>query len=194
VIKRMWWVLMLAAAVPLSAQDPTGGGAEPQDTVESAQLRQQIEQRFREIVRQRLALTDDQDAKLRATQEKYRTQRQPLFQRQFAVNQALDDQMRPGIAANPDSVRRMMDERQQIRGRLFQVDQDEDREMSGYLTPVQRAQFQMLRGRFIQRISELRQQRQRGGTGGRPGVMGRPRAGGGMRPRATPQQRPRRRP
>ena len=193
-IKRMWWVLMLAAAVPLSAQDPTGGGAEPQDTVESAQLRQQIEQRFHEIVRQRLALTDDQDAKLRATQEKYRTQRQPLFQRQFAVNQALDDQMRPGIAANPDSVRRMMDERQQIRGRLFQVDQDEDREMSGYLTPVQRAQFQMLRGRFIQRISELRQQRQRGGTGGRPGVMGRPRAGGGMRPRATPQQRPRRRP
>src|SRR5436309_13129931 len=80
VIKRMWWVLMLAAAVPLAAQDPTGGGAEPQDTVEAAQLRQQIEQRFHEIVRQRLALTDDQDAKLRATQEKHRTQRQPLFQ------------------------------------------------------------------------------------------------------------------
>ena len=186
-IKRMWWVLMLAAVTPLAAQEPT----EPQDTAEAAQLRQQIEQRFHEIVRQRLALTDDQDAKLRSTQEKYRSQRQPLFQRQFAVNQALDDQMRPGIAANPDSVRRMMDERQQIRGRLLQVDQDEDREMSGYLSPVQRAQFQMLRGRFIQRISELRQQRQ---GGGRPGIMGRPRAGGGMRPRATPQQRPRRRP
>src|SRR2546426_11748208 len=106
-MKRMWWVLMLAAVVslgPLAAQEPT----EPQDTAEAAQLRQQIEQRFHEIVRQRLALTDDQDAKLRSTQEKYRSQRQPLFQRQFAVNQALDDQMRPGMPANPHSVRRMM--------------------------------------------------------------------------------------
>lgn len=189
-IKRMWWVLMLAAVVPLgpvAAQEPT----QPQDTAEAAQLRQQIEQRFHEIVRQRLALTDDQDAKLRATQEKYRTQRQPLFDQQRAIEDALSQQMRPGVAANGDSVRKLMDARQQNRGRMLQIEQDEDREMSGYLSPVQRAQFQMLRGRFIQRISELRQQRQ---GGGRPGLMGRPRAGGGMRPRAAPQQRPRRRP
>jgi len=62
-MKRMWWVLMLAAAVPLAAQEP----AEPQDTAEAARLRQQIEQRFHQIVRDRLALTDDQDAKLRTT-------------------------------------------------------------------------------------------------------------------------------
>jgi len=175
---------MLALTAPLAAQ-------EPQDTVEAAQLRQQIEQRFHQIVRERLALTDEQDVKLRATQEKYRTQRQPLFEQQRAIDEALSGQMRPGVAANSDSVRRLMDVRQQNRGRLLQIDQDEDREMSGYLSPVQRAQFQMIRGRFIQRLSELRQQRQ---GGGRPGIMGRPRAGGGMRPRATPQQRPRRRP
>lgn len=190
-IKRMWWVLMLAAAVPLSAQDPTGGGAEPQDTAESAQLRQQIEQRFHEIVRQRLALTNEQDAQLRATQEKYRTQRQPLFDQQRAIGDALAGQMRPGVAANGDSVRRLMDARRQNRERLLRIEDDEDREMSVYLTPVQRAQFQMLRSRFLERVNELRQQRQ---GGGRPGVMGRPRAGGGMRPRAAPQQRPRRHP
>ena len=192
-IKRLWWVLMLAAAVPLAAQDPTGGGggAEPQDTAEAAQLRQQIEQRFHEIVRQRLALTDQQDAQLRTTQEKYRGQRQPLFERRQAIDDALAGQMRPGVAANSDSVRRLMDERQQLPGRLAQVDRDEDREMSGYLTPVQRAQFQMIRGRFLQRLNELRQQRQ---GGGRPGMMGKPRGGGGMRPRPMPQQRPRRRP
>ena len=96
-----------------------------------------------------------------------------------------------GVAANGDSVRRLMDARRQNRERLLRIEDDEDREMSVYLTPVQRAQFQMLRSRFLERVNELRQQRQ---GRGRPGVMGRPRAGGGMRPRAAPQQRPRRRP
>ena len=192
-IKRMWWVLMLAAAVPLAAQDPTAGGAEPQDTAEAAQLRLQIEQRFHEIVRQRLALTDDQDAKLRATQEKFGAQRRDLMREQADHRQALDRQMLPGVAANPDSVQLHLQGIQRNQERLLRLQQDEDREMAGYLTPVQRAQYQMLRDRLANRLSELRRQRQGGGMGA-PGMLGRPRAGGGMRPRAAPQQRPRRHP
>ena len=94
---RMWWVLMLAAVVslgPLAAQEPTV----PQDTAEAAQLRQQIEQRFHQIVRQRLALSDDQDAKLRATQERFGAQRRDLMRDQADHRQGLDRQMQPGVA------------------------------------------------------------------------------------------------
>ena len=188
-MKRVWWVLMLAAVVslgPLAAQEP----AEPQDTAEAAQLRQQIEQRFHQIVRQRLALSDDQDAKLRATQERFGAQRRDLMREQADHRQALDRQMQPGVAANSDSVQVHMQGIQRNQERLLRLQQDEDREMAGYLTPVQRAQYQMLRDRLATRLSELRRQRQGGGGGG-GGMLGpRPRAGGGMRP----QQRPRRRP
>src|SRR6266487_1305863 len=189
VIKRAWWMLLLAAAVPLAAQEP----AEPQDTAEAARLRQQIEQRFHQIVRDRLALTDDQDAKLRATQEKFGAQRRDLMREQADHRQALDRQMLPGVAANPDSVQLHLQGIQRNQERLLRLQQDEDREMAGYLTPVQRAQYQMLRDRLANRLSELRRQRQGGGMGA-PGMLGRPRAGGGMRPRAAPQQRPRRHP
>ena len=37
---------------------------------------------------------------------------------------------------------------------------DEDREMAKFLTPVQRAQFQVMRERLMARIEEIRQQRQ----------------------------------
>src|SRR6266571_9062334 len=188
VMKRMGWVLMLAAAVPLAAQQPT----EPQDTAEAAQLRQQIEQRFHQIVRERLALTDDQDAKLRATQERFGAQRRDLMREQADHRQALDRQMQPGVAVNPDSVQFHLQGIQRNQERLLRLQQDEDREMAGFLTPVQRAQYQMLRDRLANRLSELRRERQ-GGMGG-PGMLGRPRAGGGMRPRAAPQQRPRRHP
>src|SRR3989442_2573716 len=179
----MWWVLMLAA-VPLAAQEPT----EPQDTVEAARLRQQIEQRFHQIVRDRLALTDQQDAQLRATQEKFGAQRRDLMREQADHRQALDRQMLPGVAANPDSVQLHLQGIQRNQERLLRLKQDEDREMAGYLTPVQRAQYQMLRDRLATRLSDLRRQRQGGGGGGMLGP--RPRAGGRMRP----QQRPRRRP
>ena len=186
---RMWWVLMLAAVVslgPLAAKEPTV----PQDTAEAAQLRQQIEQRFHQIVRQRLALSDDQDAKLRATQERFGAQRRDLMRDQADHRQGLDRQMQPGVAANPDSVQVHLQGIQRNQERLLRLQQDEDREMAGYLTPVQRAQYQMLRDRLATRLSELRRQRQGGGRGG-GGMLGpRPRAGGGMRP----QQRPRRRP
>ena len=193
-MKRMWWVLMLGAVVslgPLAAQEP----AEPQDTAEAAQLRQQIEQRFHQIVRQRLALSDDQDAKLRATQERFGAQRRDLMREQADHRQALDRQMQPGVAANPDSVQLHMQGIQRNQERLLRLQQDEDREMAGYLTPVQRAQYQMLRDRLATRLIDLRRQRQGGGGGG-GGMLGprRRAGGGGMRPRGTPQQRPRRRP
>src|SRR5207249_10643826 len=107
--------------------------------------------------------------------------------------QALDRQMQPGIAANADSVQFHLQALQRNEERRVRLQQDEDREMAGYLTPVQRAQYQMLRDRLTYRLNELRRQRQGGGMGA-PGMLGRPRAGGGMRPRAAPQQRPRRHP
>jgi hypothetical protein len=149
--------------------------------VQRERLQEEIDRRFGQVVQQRLGLTGDQSARLRATEERFRVRRRAILRQQLALRFALDGQMRPGQAADADSVRRLMDGIQANRGELFRLEQDQDREMAGYLTPVQRAQYQMLRERLLARLQEVR--RERG--------MGR---GDRVRPRERPREGPRRRP
>ncbi|OLB18477.1 MAG: hypothetical protein AUH12_02135 [Gemmatimonadetes bacterium 13_2_20CM_69_8] len=183
-MKRFLWVLLLVTAAPaLPAQNPPDSS----DEVEAQQLRQQIRERWSQRVRQDLSLSDEQAAKLQATEQKFMQQRIGLAQRQRDINEALRGQLQPGVAANPDSVRRLMDGRDRNRAALAQVERDEDKEVGGYLTPVQHARYQMMREQLRRRIQEIREQR-------RARVQGR---GGAPRPGAAhprPAKPPRRRP
>lgn len=150
------------------------------DTAEAGRLRAQIEQRFTERVQQELKLSSDQTSKLRATQERFGTRRRTLMQQQMARRRALEDQMQPGVAANADSVRKLMDGIRGGRAEMVRIEQDEDQEMSAYLNPVQRARYQRMRERFMNRVGEMRQMRR-----GREGTMPRP----GMRPKGPAMRR-----
>ena len=169
-MRRLLWVLLTVAAVPLlGAQNPsdTTRGAEAQH------LRQEFRRRWNERVRQELGLSDDQAAKLQATEGKYLTQRREVMQRQRAVNDALRGQLQPGVAASDDSVRKLMDQRERNRQALAQLERDEDREIAGYLNPVQHARYQLMRQRLQDQISRIRERRRaRGDMLGRPGMRG----------------------
>lgn len=190
-MRRLWILAALLAAPALAAQQPDQAVAA--DTGEAARLRQDIENRYAERVRQVLGLSDDQAAKLRATQERFRSRRQEIRQQQLQLRGALADQMRPGVAANPDSVRGLMDRIQSNRLSQVQLEQDQDREMAGYLTPVQRAQYQIMRERLLQRVAQERNGR--GLDGGGAGARGLREGGGGRggvsRPPPPRQRRPR---
>jgi hypothetical protein len=151
--------------------------AAAQDTAEAGRLRREVERRFSERVQQDLNLSPDQATKLRATQEKFSTRRRALLQQQMDRRRAIDDQMQPGVAANQDSLRRLLDGQRAGRAEIAKIDQDEDQEMSGYLTPVQRARYQQMRTRLMERVQEMRLERRDGrvtrpGMGGRPGLRG----------------------
>jgi Spy/CpxP family protein refolding chaperone len=148
------------------------------DTAEAGRLRQEVERVFSERVQRDLNLTSDQAAKLRATQERYSAQRRTLALQQQVRRRAIDGQMQPGIPANQDSLRKLLDAQRSGRAQLAKIDQDEDQEMSGYLTPVQRARYQQMRTRLMERVQEMRLER-RENRGVRPGMQ-RPRPG--MRP------------
>ncbi len=156
------------------------------DTAEAGRLRAQIEKAFGDRVQQELKLTPDQATKLRATQEQFGARRRMLIQQQLERRRAIDDQMQPGIAANSDSVRKLMDGMRTGRAEMLKIDQEQDREMSGYLTPVQQARFQQMREQFMRRVSEMRMQRQEGRGMGRgprmspvrPSIRGGPRRRG----------------
>jgi hypothetical protein len=95
------------------------------------------------------------------------------MQQQMARRRALEDQMQPGVAANSDSVRKLMDGIRAGRTEMFRIEQDEDQEMAGYLNPVQRARYQQMRERFIQRVGEMRREGRGIGRGRGTGVRGR---------------------
>ena len=154
------WTLVLVslvAAAPAQAQD-TG----PDDPARAQLLRQRIEDRFAERVKEQLGLNDEQLAKLRTTSITYGGRRRDLAAQERSIRSSLADQMRPGVAANQDSVSRLTDALVNLRSSYAQTFHDENAEMAKYLTPVQRSQLLAMRERFARRIQEIRRQRQGG--------------------------------
>jgi Spy/CpxP family protein refolding chaperone len=152
-------MLLLLAPGPggLPAQAPADSGPRP-NSAETEQLRAQIRQRWNTHLRATLGLTDDQAAKLEDTERRHEAERQPIRARQRAISQALDAELASG-SPNQDRVTQLMNERQQNRLALQEVDRREDGEMQHYLTPVQRARYQEERRRFQERVRDLVQQR-----------------------------------
>lgn len=172
----IWLVLAAGLATGSAAQDPLDD-----DTAGAELLRTEIERRFAQRVRSDLGLSDDQMRKLKATQDRIGPRRRLLFRQTLGYRLALQGQMRPGVAANPDSVRVYMDGLQRIRREQVALDQEEDTELAKYLTPVQRARFQMMRLRLIERAAELRRERR--------GRLGADRPSGGVRPQPRGRRR-----
>lgn len=153
-----WWLAVavalaaLVVAPPLSAQNE----GEPE---RAEQLRQRVEGRFAERVKERLQLSDDQMIRLRGTARTYGARRRELTERERGIRAALAEQLRPGVAANQDSVSQLTDALVAIRDSHAHALRDENREMSEYLTPVQRSQLFVMRERLVRRVREIRDER-----------------------------------
>ncbi|HVH68904.1 MAG TPA: hypothetical protein VM716_13630 [Gemmatimonadales bacterium] len=157
---KLVWMLILAVTLALAAQEPDSGAAAQENSVEAQQLRRQIQQRWNEHVHTALGLSDDQATKLEATEQRFEQQRTPLRQQQRAINQSLRSEL-ASASPNQQRVTELMSRQQENRQKLQQIDRDEDREMEGYLSPVQRARYQTERQRFRERVAEvIRHQRE----------------------------------
>lgn len=144
------WVLLLAAAAgPLAAQQ------EPDTLSRSTLLRERIERRFAERVKQELALSDEQAAKLKTIALEYAGRRRELRQREQDLRGALDAQIRDGTTADQDSVARLTKEVLNLRVEYAENWREEMGKLS-FLTPVQRARLLVMRERLIQRVHEMR--------------------------------------
>jgi Spy/CpxP family protein refolding chaperone len=154
-MKRIAFLLLLVAAPALAAQQSDDTGR----SVPVERLRQQIRQRWHMQVRRQLNLSDDQSARLQATEDRFFERRREIRQRQRAVLEALRSQLQPGMDASADSVRTLMEARDENRAAVAQLDRDEDNEMMAYLSPVQLARYQLMRQRLQERIAEMRRQR-----------------------------------
>jgi len=130
---------------------PPGQGVQPHRQA----LEQQFRQRSEQIVRQRLNLNDDQVNRLRSVNANIGGQRNALLQQERAVRMDLRDEMAKGSSADQSRVAQLMAQAHDLQGKRFALQQDEQQQLSSFMTPVQVAQYVGLQAQIRQRIREM---------------------------------------
>lgn len=154
-------LLMLAGgAAPVLAQDTTQA-----PRMGSAQMRQRIEERFTEKVKAELGLTDAETARLKAVAGEWFDKRRAMESEERGLREALSNQLRPGVAANPDSANRIVNQLLDLKVKYAESYREENKAL-GFLTPVQRAQYYSLRERLLDALRQARASRRGPGMGG----------------------------
>lgn len=154
--------LLLITTMPAAAQ--TGQQTTRPDTgaaaaAQRAELQGQIERNFITRADEELGLTDAQSTKLVEVERRIADRRRTIERNTRQLNEVLANELRPGIAANERVVTTTLDSLGVLRVGYAKVFQDEQRELSSFLTPVQRAQFYRMRERMIGRAAEVREDR-----------------------------------
>jgi protein CpxP len=180
---KLTTLLMLACAANLSAQ---GRGARPQQpgqamppTADStrpnrANLEQAVRERMAQVAKQRLGVTDAQMAKLQATNQKYDEKRRLVVDQERDVRMSLRDEMLRPDSARQGQVAALLDRVIKTQRQRVDIQEQEQKELAGFLTPLQRAQYFGLEQQIRQRVNQMRQaqmqrQMQMQGRGGRMG-------------------------
>ena len=154
----LWCALVALSAVPALAQQPTG----PESRRE--ELRRRLEERFALRVQEELGLSTDQMSRLRSTSREFAGRRRALEAQQRDLRRALADQMRPGVAADKDSVAKLTDGLVDLRVDYATTLKEEMAQLGKFLDPVQRAELLVVRERLIERVQTLRERQQGGGA------------------------------
>ena len=146
-------VLAALVAQPLTAQDP------PE---RRQQLQQEVMRRFTENYRTQVGLDDEQFARFEETAQQSMERRMEALQRERQLWMALQGQMRPGVAADADSLRTMMAALIDIQQERVDRAREEMATYGEFLTPVQQAQLMLSLRRLQHQIegARMRQRRQ----------------------------------
>ena len=133
-------------------------------------LREQVEERFGRMVQERLRLNEPQMTQLRTAMRANQDRRRNFMRRQMDLRRGIMGQMQPGVAANNDSLNRMLQEQGRLRVEMAQSEEQFQRDLA-FLTPVQRAQLMMMQQNFEERVRDIARQRWERDGGG-PGERG----------------------
>jgi hypothetical protein len=160
---RLTILALLLTGVAAHAQQAT---AAPQ--ANRTALEQQFRERTAKLVQQRLGLNDAQLGKLEQSNARYAPQLRQLAAQERDIRGQLRQEMMAGNAANQQHVSDLLDAALRLQRQRLGIVEAEQKELAGFLTPVQRARYIALQAQFGKRAQELSGQggRQKQGFGG----------------------------
>ncbi len=119
-------------------------------------LEQQFRERAAQLAKERLGLTDAQLQKLQQSNARFAPQLGQLAAQEREIRQQLTQEMRAGNSANQQHVSELLDASLRLQKQRIAVVEAEQKELAGFLTPVQRARYIFLQQQFKKRADELR--------------------------------------
>jgi len=154
--------LLLAALVvsPLSTSaaqrgERSGGGRQPN--------REQLEQNFRRrlgnLLKTQLGLTDEGMRQLSDVNQRFDRQRRDVNRREMMTRRALRDEVLKLDSADAGRVEQLLAEQFKIERERIDLTEAEQRELSKFLTPVQRARYLGVQEQIRREMDQLRRGR-----------------------------------
>jgi Spy/CpxP family protein refolding chaperone len=119
-------------------------------------LQQRVRQAFDGVVRRQLSLNDEQVKRLSEVDRQYQVQRNQVNrderEARLALREALEDSSRTPDQAKVDGYMSRLVKAQHRRAEILEAEQ---KDLSTFLTPVQRAKYFALRDQLTRRIQEI---------------------------------------
>lgn len=141
-----------------------------QEPAQPVQMRRAVEDAFSMRVRRQLGLDSAQAMAVGKVLTEWGTKRRNLEAEERQFNALLARQLRPGVAADESAVVELVDRLLGNRVAYAESFEGEMRELAAILTPVQRAQFLMMRDQVLRSVRELQERRWVDGVPVRPGT------------------------
>lgn len=153
---------LLTLMVVLSGAHADAQAVAPPPAGKRAALEQQFRERTARLTQQRLGLTDQQLRRLEQTNARFAPQLRQLLTQERDVRRQLRQEMMAGNAANQQHVSELLDTAIRLQKQRIAIVEAEQKDLAGFLTPVQRARYIALQAQFRKRAQEL------SAEGGRP--------------------------
>ncbi len=151
---RTLFLVLLAAGVFSAAAE-----AQDQTVRQRRLLQQQVTERLLQNVRAQTDMTDEQFEHYREIARSSMARRNEIQRRERELWQSLEGQMRPGVAADADSLAALIDSLVALPEHRMELARSEQAEYAEFLTPVQRAQLVLIHRRFENNIQQILQRR-----------------------------------
>ena len=146
------------AFVASGARGASAQGATPQDsTPQRQELAKRIRAQWQKVVRDRLGLNDVQMRQLQETTRHFNAQRQTLNQEERAIRSAMRDQVVGTVPVDDKHLAAMIDTVLDLQRQRLELTRNEQRELSLFLTPLQRVKYLALQEQLRQQMERLRQ-------------------------------------
>lgn len=158
----MQYLKLAAIAALLIAPPLVGQGGPPGERAQ--QLRGRVEASFLQRAQQQLGLSEEQAEQMMTVIRATGEERRALEAEERTLRAALQQELRPGVAARADSVDRYVEAISRSRVAYAQSFQKEMQALQPILTPAQRGQYLQMRDQLLQRVQELQQSRPAAGA------------------------------
>jgi hypothetical protein len=170
-------VALLTTAQSVGAQVPTDGGGLPgtrrdpaaqgvagQDLPQAVRNRRQLMERqlrrgLWRLAKDRVGFDDAQMRQLESTTQRYDQRRRALAQEERTVRQSLRQQILADRSADQTAVSTALDRLHELQRQRFELQAEEQKEFSTFMTPLQRAKYAALQEQVRRRLEDLRRAR-----------------------------------